>query len=59
MFHTDNFRDCAPGGERVFSTEPGSFGTILHESGHRPFGLADEYCCDGGYLPDRPLPQRL
>ena len=59
VFHTDNFRDCAPGGERVFSTEPGSFGTILHESGHRPFGLADEYCCDGGYLRDRPLPQRV
>ncbi|MDZ7645577.1 MAG: hypothetical protein U5K76_15950 [Woeseiaceae bacterium] len=22
---------------------------VAHESGHRPFGLADEYCCDGGY----------
>jgi ELWxxDGT repeat protein len=23
---------------------------VIHEAGHRPFGLADEYCCDGGYF---------
>lgn len=23
---------------------------VAHETGHRPFGLADEYCCDGGYF---------
>lgn len=50
LLHQDTFRDCAPGGERVFSSEPFSLGTVLHESGHRPFGLADEYCCDGGYF---------
>ncbi len=22
---------------------------VAHETGHKPFGLADEYCCDGGY----------
>jgi hypothetical protein len=33
----------------VFSTEPTSLGTVLHETGHSPFGLADESCCDGGY----------
>ena len=49
--HKDDFRDCAPGGQRLFSSEPTSIGTVLHETGHRPFGLADEYCCDGGYVP--------
>jgi hypothetical protein len=56
VFHTDTFRDCAPGGERVFSTEPTSLRTMLHETGHRPFGLADEYCCDGGYFQNNPFP---
>lgn len=50
LLHQDNFRDCAPGGQRLFSSEPVSLGTVLHETGHRPFGLADEYCCDGGYF---------
>jgi hypothetical protein len=50
LLHTNPFRDCALVSERVFSTEPTSFGTVLHESGHTPFGLADEYCCDGGYF---------
>jgi hypothetical protein len=30
--------------------------TFLHETGHVPFGLADEYCCDGGYFQADPLP---
>ncbi len=50
ILHRDLFRDCAGGG--VFSTEPTSLGTVLHETGHSPFGLADEYCCDGGYFED-------
>jgi hypothetical protein len=54
IFHTDNFRDCAKDGK--FTAEPTSFGTILHETGHRPFGLADEYCCDGGYYQNEPFP---
>ncbi|MFD0784522.1 hypothetical protein ACFQZ8_11430 [Micromonospora azadirachtae] len=49
VVHVDSFRDCAMGGSNVFSGENNSFSTIRHESGHRPFGLADEYCCDGGY----------
>ena len=52
IFHTDFFRDYACGTKRFFSTWTGSsiFDRImLHETGHRPFGLADEYCCDGGY----------
>lgn len=56
VFHTDTLRDCAPGGKRLFSSEPNSFRTILHETGHRPFGLADEYCCDGGYFQASPFP---
>ena len=52
ILHSDNFRDCANSG--VFSTEPTSLGTVLHETGHSPFGLADEYCCDGGYFENPP-----
>jgi hypothetical protein len=48
ILHTDTFRDCAP--DRLFSSEPTSIGTVRHETGHKPFGLADEYCCDGGYF---------
>jgi hypothetical protein len=64
-----NFRDCAPGGRRVFSASlnRGNFpGLLRHETGHRPFGLADEYCdrrnppagsrCDGGYFEPDPFP---
>jgi hypothetical protein len=40
----------------VFSTEPTSLGTVLHETGHAPFGLPDEYCCDGGYYEPAPHP---
>jgi hypothetical protein len=54
IIHADTFRDCASGG--VFSSEPTSLGTVLHETGHSPFGLADEYCCDGGYFENRPNP---
>jgi hypothetical protein len=49
IIHAEDFRDCAPGGENLFSSEPVSFDTIRHETGHRPFGLADEYPDDGGY----------
>ncbi len=53
------FRDCAPGGRRVFSADIANWGPrdiFLHESGHRPFGLADEYCCDGGYYQTAQFP---
>ena len=55
VIHLDELRDCAIVG--LFSTEAPRVPaqrdpllTLLHESGHRPFGLADEYCCDGGYF---------
>lgn len=54
LLHTDDLRDCANGG--IFSTEPGSTATVRHETGHSPFGLADEYCCDGGYFQTSPNP---
>lgn len=54
ILHADEFRDCASNG--VFSSEPGSLATVLHETGHSPFGLADEYCCDGGYFENAPNP---
>jgi hypothetical protein len=54
ILHTDTFRDCASGG--TFSSEPSSLGTVLHETGHSPFGLADEYCCDGGYFETADVP---
>lgn len=54
IIHADPFRDCATGG--VFSSEPTSYRTFVHESGHAIFGLADEYCCDGGYWQPDPWP---
>ena len=47
ILHTDSFRDCASG--RLFSSVSTFLRVILHETGHASFGLADEYCCDGGY----------
>jgi hypothetical protein len=61
VLHLDDLRDCAT--MNMFSVEAPRVGTLrdplltlLHETGHRPFGLADEYCCDGGYfqLPTAP-----
>jgi hypothetical protein len=65
IIHTKPIRSCAIGGLRLFSTKPPVLlsGTArrvtVHEVGHVPFGLADEYCnkragalgtgCDGGY----------
>lgn len=51
ILHRNTLRDCARPSSRIFSSEPSSHGTIVHEVGHSPFGLADEYCCDGGYWP--------
>jgi hypothetical protein len=56
ILHTDAFRDCAWRDRRIFSSDLTSFATIVHETGHSPFGLADEYCCDGGYFRTRVLP---
>jgi|GEM_PF-1738385 len=56
ILHTRNLRDCARRGDRIFSTEPTSVRTVLHETSHAPFGLADEYCCDSSYSEPSPNP---
>jgi hypothetical protein len=53
LLHQNNLRDYASGG--LYSTEMQNRGTIMHESGHGLFGLADEY--DGGaHWQDADLP---
>ncbi|MDQ4132968.1 MAG: hypothetical protein M3179_07105, partial [Actinomycetota bacterium] len=68
LLHTrpSPFRDCAPGGKQLFSGPATGINTIRHETGHRPFGLADEYCpsratntCDGGYFEAEEGPPNL
>ncbi|MGD8930642.1 MAG: hypothetical protein PVI22_16890 [Lysobacterales bacterium] len=51
IVHESNCRDHAgsPGNFTV-EVDPQRLEVVAHESGHRPFGLADEYCCDGGYF---------
>ncbi len=49
LLHENSFRDAARPCDRIFSSEPFSPGTIVHETGHSPFGLTDEYCCDPPY----------
>ena len=56
IVHTTVFRDQANRGARLFSSEPTSLGTFLHETGHTPFGMADEYCCDSNYHQPDPFP---
>ncbi len=56
ILHANFFRDCASPSRRVFSSEPVSAGTLLHETGHMPFGLADEYCGDTYYFQPDPRP---
>lgn len=53
ILHPNPLRDCAWG--NIVTSEPTSFGTMVHESGHAVFMLPDEYCCDGGYWEQRPI----
>lgn len=50
IVHTSECRDNA-GSPGMFTIEAkrNLLQIIAHEMGHRPFGLSDEYCCDGGY----------
>ena len=65
----DDFRNCASNGlasANINDPDPKIRNVLVHELGHQPFGLADEYCntrpgsesskCDGGYFqtPDAP-----
>lgn len=53
LIHQNELRDCGGGGRAT--SEPTSFRTIVHETGHGLFGLPDEYCCDGGYFAASPV----
>lgn len=60
------FRDCAQLGVHSVEMDNAAHRVVRHEAGHRPFGLADEYCsvdgttgeliCDGGYFQTRSVP---
>ncbi len=50
IIHTNPFRDCAKIGLRLYVATSTDSHVFRHETGHSPFGLADEYCCDGGYF---------
>lgn len=58
VIHSDDFRDWAGTkcDRRVFTSEPTSYRTFVHESGHSLFGLKDEYCCDSSYSQNNPNP---
>ncbi|MCX6682397.1 MAG: hypothetical protein NTY71_05365 [Methanoregula sp.] len=58
VVHVTGFRDWAGQrcGRRVFTSEPTSYRTFVHESGHSLFGVKDEYCCDSGYRQNDPNP---
>jgi len=53
VFQSDK-RACSSG---TFSLPSNNPVVAVHETGHSIFGMADEYCCDGGYWqPDSPHP---
>lgn len=53
LLHPNTVRDCAWG--KKVTSEPFSYRTVVHESGHGAFNLPDEYCCDGGYSITSPV----
>jgi hypothetical protein len=58
VMHPNDLRDWSGSGcsRRVFTSEPVSYRTFVHESGHSLFGLQDEYCCDSHYGTNPPDP---
>ena len=50
-------RDAAGGGMFTINALVASSPNVMrHEMGHAVFGLADEYCCDGGYFQQTTFP---
>lgn len=52
IVHATVFQDCAQPGPRLFSGDllsPSGPRVFLHETGHQPFGEADEHLPPGGY----------
>ena len=56
IVHRTPGRDFAQRDQRIFSVWATALDNYLHELGHSPVGLADEYCCDGGYFQSEPYP---
>ena len=56
VLHSDLLRDCADMDERFSGVDRADWRTLLHELGHTPFGLSDEYPLDDGYWQDDFLP---
>ena len=50
IVHKQSIRNCADFNKRLFTAEAGEYTTFLHEFGHAPFALADEYRGNGGYF---------
>jgi hypothetical protein len=47
ILHQADLRDCRSG--TLMSSEIDYDKTLIHETGHALFNLADEYCCDSSY----------
>jgi hypothetical protein len=62
IVHTNPCRDNAGlaggGATTEFTIQTGLGSVAAHETGHAVFGLADEYCCDGGNHDDDAWPHR-
>jgi cell shape-determining protein MreC len=56
LIHQTPWRDCAGSGSVSVDEYVKSNPVTIHELGHTPFGLADMYCCDGGYYQSHPYP---
>ncbi len=52
----NDWRNYAQRNRRVFSAQWNNPRIFLHESGHQPFGLADEYPGDSGYFQNNQFP---
>ena len=56
VLHTDMFQDCAKRWLRISSANFDPPRTLVHESGHVPFGLSDEYDDAKRYFVADPFP---
>ncbi|MGK7294197.1 MAG: DUF7453 family protein [Candidatus Wenzhouxiangella sp. M2_3B_020] len=55
IVHPTACRDNAGRYAFTIETQPGRLQVLGHEAGHTPFGMFDEYCCDGGYQQNEPF----
>lgn len=61
LVHRSRCRDRASASLRLFTSEVdlNRLQVVAHESGHAPFGFADEYCCNTRYYSNPPSPNLL